>query len=49
VIVQISQVPASRVHELTPRAYRQQAEAVARAANARRDLAAVVANLKVAR
>lgn len=49
VIVQISQVPASRVHELTPRAYRQQAEAVARAANARRDLAAVVANLKFAR
>ena len=49
VMVQISQVPASRVHELTPRAYKHHAEAVARVASARRDLAAVVANLKFAR
>jgi len=46
VMMQINQVPASRVHELTPSAYRHNAEAAARAANARRDLAAVVANLK---
>lgn len=46
VMTQINQVPASRVHELTPRAYKDNAEAAARANHARRDLAAVVANLK---
>lgn len=46
VMVRIGQVPASRVHELTPRAYKDNAEAAARAAYARRDLAAVVASLK---
>jgi transposase len=49
VMLQINQVPASRVHELTPRGYKHHAEAAARAASARRDLAAVVANLKLAR
>ena len=46
VMIRVAQVPASRVHELTPRAYRDNAEAAARANHARRDLAAVVANLK---
>lgn len=49
VLQQISQVPASRVHDLTPKGYKHSAEAVIRAASARRDLAAVVAGLKFAR
>jgi hypothetical protein len=48
VMTQISKLPASRVHELTPRAYKDNAEAAVRSATARRDLAAVVANLKFA-
>ena len=46
VMVRVGQVPASRVHELTPRGYKESADAAARAAHARRDLAAVVASLK---
>jgi transposase len=49
VMVQVNQVPASRVNELTPRGYKLNAEAGVRAANARRDLAAVVAGLRFVR
>ena len=49
VLQQIHQVPASRVHELPPKGYKHGAGAVIRAAGARRDLAAVVAGLKLAR
>lgn len=47
-LTQTSQVPAPRVDELTPRAYKENAEAAGRAANACRDLASVVASLKFA-
>jgi transposase len=48
VMLQVSQVPAARVRELTPKSYKQSAEAAARAVSARRDLAAIVSSLKFA-